>query len=981
MLKKLTETVIKLRWVVIAFWILAAAVVFFAAPNLTDVAKNDQASFLPSDADAVKADKLIRELFPDKGGRSSIVIVIKREEGIGPGDRAFAEKLEDYINSNKEALNVRQVISPFADKELEKYMVSSDKKVATMNINLTAPPYSDKVNRTVEKVRMLLDEGRPQGLNAYLTGDAVISVEEHETTNKSMDLTVKVTILLVLAILVFIYRSPIAAILPLFTVGLSFVISRGIVALLAQSGMKISTFTETFLIAVLFGAGTDYCLLIISRFKEELISGKSILEALKTAMPNTGIAIISSGGTVVVGFLFMIFAKFGLFNSTGPSVAIGVIVSILAVITLIPALLAVLGEKILWPLKNLHKHKEKHAGSFWGSISEIVTSRPGRFAIISILVFVPVMLLAFRISISYDQIKDLPGSSGSVAGYELMKENFSNGEMLPVKVVLKTDKNIWDTGSLRMVDKIADSLDKLDNVEKVRTATRPLGERITQASLPKQIEQLVKGLDEAGGGMVPLQSGIAELQDGVEKIASGISTVASEFNSLSVSSDKFAQGTGLSDKGLLTLSGGAESLRNGIMQTEEGMAKVKTVINDITTALERVMQKNKEISSDIDFMTAYYSLKAIPENISNMQTGLEAVKTGLSSSSAGYLEISANLKQMQGGLEAMAKGQAAAAEDLRKASGGLSDISKGLGKSSDAIGKMQSGIQEMHGYASKYASDQGIPDDVFYLPSEVLDENPEFKEAMAEYVSENGKGVVFDVILSIPPYTNKALDSIKSIEDTIAFTLKGTGFENSEFLVGGSTAALSEIRQLVARDFTIVMIFVLSGIFIVLALVLRSLIAPFYLIATTLLSFATTMGITYFVFEVILGYDGIHWAVPFFSFCVLVALGVDYNIFLMSRIKEEYSPGDTAGSVSRGLTATGVIITSCGIIMAGTFAAMLISPLRPIVQVGFAAVTGLLLDTFIIRCLTVPAIAVLLGELNWWPGRKVMVVPYNKSTG
>jgi len=177
----------------------------------------------------------------------------------------------------------------------------------------------------------------------------------------------------------------------------------------------------------------------------------------------------------------------------------------------------------------------------------------------------------------------------------------------------------------------------------------------------------------------------------------------------------------------------------------------------------------------------------------------------------------------------------------------------------------------------------------------------------------------------------------------------------------------------------VVIVFVLLGIFLVLAILLRSLIAPIYLLFTIILSYISTLGITYLVFCVILGQDGLHWSVQFFSFCVLVALGVDYNIFLMSRVKEEYVPGQMKQSITRALATTGGIITSCGLIMAGTFGAMLSSPLRPMLQIGFAACIGLIIDTFIIRSLVVPSIAVLVGEMNWWPGRRVKVKSYSRK--
>jgi RND superfamily putative drug exporter len=273
-----------------------------------------------------------------------------------------------------------------------------------------------------------------------------------------------------------------------------------------------------------------------------------------------------------------------------------------------------------------------------------------------------------------------------------------------------------------------------------------------------------------------------------------------------------------------------------------------------------------------------------------------------------------------------------------------------------------------------YTSEDNQSEETFFLPKGALEAYPKLKSAMDLFISPNGKGVILDVILTTPPYTNESLNKVKEIRDEIKASLRGTYLKDAEYHVGGATATFSEVRDMTAQDFIVVMLFVLIGIFIVLSILLRSVIAPAYLILTILLSYGTTMGITYLVFQVGLGNEGLSWPVPFFAFCLLVALGVDYNIFLMSRVKEEYRPNDVTGSVKRALSSTGGIITSCGIIMAGTFGALTLSPINSLMEVGFATVVGLLLDTFIVRTLLVPAIAVKVGELNWWPGKKVKIV-------
>ncbi len=1016
MLKKIVHFVIKIRWVIIIFWVLAAGVVFFTAPNLSDVASGDQSSFLPADSETILSDNMTRELFKDKGGKSHLVLVLKREGGFTSEDENYAKNLEDYIDSNKDEFNALEVLSPFTNENLESELFNDEKTAALINISLTTANYTGAGTEAVLEMKDLIAgdsdtshdglAAKPEGLELYLTGDAAMSQEENENVNKSMDLTVKITIFLVILILVMIYRSPVAPILPLFTIGISFLISRGVIGYLTEMGLKVSTFTETFLVAVLFGAGTDYCLLIISRFKEERYSGKGVREALEDSIPGTGIAIVSSSFTVIVGFLFMIFAKFGLFNTTGPSVAVGVAITLIAVLTLTPALISVFGEKMFWPVKDLSGRRKSGKPSIWVGIANNITKKPGIYIIISLIIFLPFVFFSTRSYLSYDQLKEMPAGEQAVIGYEEMSESFSQGEMQPVKIVLKTDRNLWDAESLRDIDLIADNLMKVENVEKVRTASRPSGEKLTEISLPEQIGALTEGLDKVKEGFDPVKDGLADMKEGIDKISEGILSGSSDIGKLADATGKTAdgikeaingigdlsQGTADASGGISKVSGGLASLADGLTQSEGALAQTGTALSGSVTAIEQIMANNAALAADQNFQTLYYSIKAASEGITQISGGIGQIKANLQTSKGALDNINGGLGQIEGGLGStkegmnqirqglvqMQEGQEKAGEGLKTASESLDKVSEGFNPLNEGLDEMNSGLGEISDASGTYSNNEDILDDVFFLPETILAEAPELKDAMKNYISENGNGLIIEVILSVPPYTNQALDTVEKIDEAVAFSIKGTSLEDAQYHMGGGTTALSEVRDITSRDMKVVMIFVLSGIFLVLIALLKSLVAPVYLIITILFSYLSTMGITYLVFQKLLGYDGLHWSVPFFSFCVLVALGVDYNIFLMSRVKEEYRPGDNKGSITRALASTGGIITSCGIIMAGTFGAMLASPVLPILEVGFAAVVGLLLDTFIIRCFTVPAIAVKFGELNWWPGKRIKVISLEK---
>jgi uncharacterized membrane protein YdfJ with MMPL/SSD domain len=250
----------------------------------------------------------------------------------------------------------------------------------------------------------------------------------------------------------------------------------------------------------------------------------------------------------------------------------------------------------------------------------------------------------------------------------------------------------------------------------------------------------------------------------------------------------------------------------------------------------------------------------------------------------------------------------------------------------------------------------------------------QIKQGMAYYISADGKSVQVDVIMANEPFSAAARDVIPRLRALSHQTWNQPG---EAVAVGGTTALNFDIEQLTQADTLRVGAIVLVGIFIVLLLLLRNLLTPLYLLATILLSYGATLGLTVFVFQQLPGNDGLVWWVSFFQFISLVALGMDYNILLIGRVKEETAIYGVREGVRRAVASTGGIITSCGLIMAGTFASLMFSTLTGNVQLGFAITFGVLLDTFVIRAALVPAITVLIGEaaqtrpwLAWLAGIK-----------
>jgi len=244
---------------------------------------------------------------------------------------------------------------------------------------------------------------------------------------------------------------------------------------------------------------------------------------------------------------------------------------------------------------------------------------------------------------------------------------------------------------------------------------------------------------------------------------------------------------------------------------------------------------------------------------------------------------------------------------------------------------------------------------------------PEAQALEKAFVSQDGTATRMYVILEPEPYSNAALDLSLDVREAVSEIAAET---DSEIYITGSSVAFADIRQVSNEDFVKVLILIAVGVFVVMIALLRAVLAPAYLVLTVLLSYGSTLGLTVFVFQMLLGQEGVNLLIPTIVLVLLVALGADYNIFLMSRVREETASAEFVEGLVAATSRTGAIITSCGIVLAGTFATMMLSPMMMLFQVGASVAFGVLLDTFIIRGVLVPGIARLLRERNWWPAKR-----------
>ncbi len=237
------------------------------------------------------------------------------------------------------------------------------------------------------------------------------------------------------------------------------------------------------------------------------------------------------------------------------------------------------------------------------------------------------------------------------------------------------------------------------------------------------------------------------------------------------------------------------------------------------------------------------------------------------------------------------------------------------------------------------------------------------------FVSPDNGVLRFNVILEDSPYAISQIEEIGDFRAYARAAADDAGLDG-EVLVGGETATNYDTKQANDHDVRLIIPFILATIGIILGLLLRSVVAPIYLLLTIVLGYAATLGLSTWLFVNVFGYDGVGSAIPLYLFVFSAALGIDYSIYLMARIREETAESDLHDGVRTAVSRTGGVITSAGIILAGTFGALMILPLRDLFQLGLAVAIGVLLDTFVVRTVMVPGIVLLLGRWNWWPGRR-----------
>ncbi|MEJ3743496.1 MMPL family transporter [Actinomycetes bacterium KLBMP 9797] len=701
MFERLGRFVVHNPWKVIVAWLLAAAAIVVFAPSLQDVTSQDQSNFLPDDYQSMQAMRIAEEKFAQTND-STATVVVKRADGqaLSEADQAKVGELAQKVQTAGITRVTGAVTGP--------QMLSENKQVQLVSVGLQGVGDSPELLDAIPKIRDALATATPgTGLSTAVTGDIALWADNQDAFDSALAIVGIATFALIIILLLIIYRSPIAALLPIVTVGVVSAISPGLIALFAKAfNMQADASMQIILTIVLYGVGTDYILFLLFRYRERLRAGEDKKAALVASVARVGEVIASAAAAIVIAFSALLLAVFGGFRSLGPGLAIAVIVMAFAALTLVPAVVALLGPKVFWPSKSWQSVPK---GTTFQRLGRFTGRRPGVVALVSGGLMIVLALGALGMNWNYDQNSQLPEGTESTQGIQDLQAGFPSGALNPTTVFVRSDG----------------------------------GQPLDTAAL----EQFATKLREAPG------------------------------------------------------IGGA------------------------------------------------------------LPAGQDGKLAGL---------------------------------------------------------------------------------------------------------SQDGTAAKIDLLLDGNPYSSESLDVAGDELRDYAATNAPAGVST---FVGGASSITADIRDANTRD--LLVIFPVAGLLIafILALLLRSLVAPLYLLVAVVLGFFSTLGATVFMFQNIADRPGLSFMLPTILYLFVVAIGTDYNILMIARLREEARLGnDPRKAADLAVEHGGPSVGAAGLILAGTFASMMLGGIAFLTEMGFAVSIGIIISAFVMAMFLVPSLTALLGHKAWWPG-------------
>ncbi|WP_308206261.1 MMPL/RND family transporter [Mycolicibacterium madagascariense] len=982
--ESLGRFVVRRPFAVIGVWLVVLVTGFVLVSPLIVVAQRNPPDLLPKDSPVLAASALMKESFKEADGGNIAVVVLSDDKGLSKADEDVYRKLVDALRAD--TANVKSTQDFVAIPELRPTMTSKDGKAWTLPVSLAGNMGTGPGQRSYKHALETVKKATAgSSLNVNVVGAAATfedlnSIGEHDQTIIELS-----TVITIFTILVIVYRNLVAMLMPLFTIGVTMGVAQQVVAAMAELGLPIGPQTLVLMTGMMMGAGTDYAVFLFSRYQECLRKGMGSDDAVVYALATVGEVITGSAATVALTFLGLSFATLAVFLTVGPSLAVTIVIALLGALTFLPALMVLAGRRG-WvnPRKDI-------TGRFWRRSAVRIVKRPRIHLVGSLVVLLALAACSTLVKYNYDDRKNIPANAESNLGYEALTKHFPvSTTMQQFIMVHAPDVDLRAPKSLADLEQMASRIAQVPGIDVVRGITRPNGEMLNEAKSTYQAGEVGSKLGDASGLISSNDSNLSLLSGGARKMSDVLNQVRDQVISSLADVRSMVGNLGemkatLGDAATLDQIDKTAKLAANMTSTGDALGNSLDQITDAYHSSQSMLTVlNGSVACNID-PSCVSSRAELQRRVNAYDPGdvayLEALSRGLKGIT-GTERVDDVIRTVGSDLDnAITAAQNLGINTPDQLDGKLAEVKSGADKLADSAKQLADGVQLLVDQTRKIgggldqassfllamkreASDPAMSG--FYIPPQILTQK-EFKKAAQLFVSDDGHTVRYLVQTAYNPFGVEAMDQVKAITRAAESARPNTSLANASISMVGFSAFNNDIRTHYNADLNYIIIMTLVVVFLILAALLRALIAPLYLVLSVVLSYVSATGIGVIFFQFILGQD-IYWSVSGMAFLVLVAVGADYNLLLISRIRDEAKYG-VRSAVIKTVGATGGVITSAGLIFAASMLALTVSSLATVIQLGFIIGVGLLLDTFIVRTVTVPAVAVLVGDANWWPSK------------
>ncbi|KDE98014.1 membrane protein [Mycolicibacterium aromaticivorans JS19b1 = JCM 16368] len=935
---------------IILIWVAATAAVNLLVPQVEKVGMANAVSMSPQDAPAVIAAKRMGQKFQESTSDSIAMVVLVGDQPLGDVAHRYYETLVEKFNADSK--HVEHVQDFWGDMITAAGVQSSDGKAAYVQLNLAGDQGSTEGNHSVDAVRRIIDQTPPPaGLHAYVTGPAPLTTDSLEASDRGMIKMTVVTMIVITIMLALVYRSVSTVLLILAIVGIEMGAARGAVAVIGHLGiMDFSTFSVPLMTALSIAAGTDYAIFLIGRYHEARQNGEDPESAYYSAFHGVGHVILGSGLTIAGAMLTLRLTRLSYFNSLAYPSAMALIIVVAAALTVAPAILVVASRFGLLDPKRMMKTRG------WRKVGTATVRWPKPILAAATSIVLLGLLAMIGYKTSYDDRRYIPSDVPANVGYTAAEKHFSTARLNPDIMTVESDHDMRNPTDMIVLDRIAKALFRIKGIAMVQSITRPLGSPIAHSSIPYQIsmssvpitqnlqflKQRVGDISKMSDDMGAMIGSMTQLQALMVKFSDAMHTTVGSGNGMVESAHR-------SVADMDTMKATLDQMRDNIANFDDEVRPFRNYFYWEPNCFN--IPACFAVRSAFDAMDG---VNTFSDNMASLQTDMTAMVDGMDKMVKGMNNIDALVPQMVqqfGPIIATATTMQHTLQTIHSSFDGLIQQMQQMTDTATAMGE---------------AFDASKSDDYFYLPPEVF-ANPDFQKGLKLFLSPDGKAARLIVTHDVNPASEAGISVVDDQLTAAHEAIKGTALANADVYLTGTAATYRDVQAGAKYDTMIAAFAALTLIFIVMLIITRALVASMVIVGTVVISLGAAFGLSVFIFERIVGIE-LNWIVLAFAVIILMAVGSDYNLLLVSRFKEEIGAGINTGII-RSMGSTGTVVTAAGLVFAFTMGSMISGDLLNVGQGGMTIGIGLLLDTLIVRSLMTPSIAAILGPWFWWPLR------------